>query len=110
MTGSAFITHNNTWSCSNEVLLDIHSTPIIENGQFTGGVKEEKTLTIYGVFHESEPLKVGDKCEFVILNDELGKTAWSAEVRTVGELHIILNIFSQNNRIKEILSNITFKK
>jgi len=109
MTGSAFITHNGTFSCSNEVVLDLHSTPIIQDGK-VAYIKEEKTLTIYGIFNADQPLKLGDKCEFVILNDELGKTAWSAEVRSIGEFHIILNIFSQNNRIKEILSNITFKK
>ncbi len=111
MTGSAFIIHNDTWSCSNEVTLDIHNTPIIEGGKYSGRVREEKTLKVNGIFNATEPLKQGDKCEFVILNEDTNeKYSFFAQAKAVGQKQVILNIFSKSNRISEILSNITFKK
>lgn len=107
MTGSAFITHNDTWSCSNEVALGLYHTPIKTDDGLL--LKETKTLTIQGIFHATAPPKIGDKCEFVILNDELGKHSYSAEVKAIGELQTILNIFDKTDRITEILSNITIK-
>lgn len=110
MTGSAFIIHNDTWSCSNSVILDIHSTPVIENGKFTS-LKEEKTIKVNGIFNATTPLKVGDRCEFVLLNEDTNeKYSFFAQTKAVGQKQVILNIFSKSNRISEILSNITFKK
>lgn len=109
MTGSAFIIHNNTWSCSNDVILGIYSNPVMQDKKVVA-IREEKTLTVYGVFHATEPFKVGDKCEFVILPEGVdNKSSWFGEVKAIGQLHTIINIFSKSERISEILSNITFK-
>lgn len=109
MTGSAFIIHNNTWSCSNSVVMGFFSDPVMDNGKVVA-IKETKTLTVYGEFHATEPYKVGDRCEFVIMPDDSDKkSSWFAEVKAIGKLHTIINIFSKSDRISEILANITFK-
>lgn len=109
MKGSAFIVHNNTWSCSNEVILDMHSTPVIENGKMVA-LKQEKTISVYGIFDASEKAKIGDNCEIVIMDEEQGnKYGFIGAVKAVGEIHTIINIYTKTEKINEILSNITFK-
>lgn len=109
MICSAFITHNNTWSCSNEVVLGIFSDPVMQDKKIVA-IREEKTLTVYGIFHATEPFKVGDKCEFVLLPDNSDKkSSWFGEVKAIGKLHTIINIFSKSDKVSEILANITFK-
>ena len=85
------------------------SDPVMEGGKVVA-IRESKTLTVYGIFHATEPFKVGDRCEFVILADDSDKkSSWFAEVKAIGKLHTIINIFAKSDRIQEILSNITFK-
>lgn len=109
MKGSVFIVHNNTWSCSNEVILDMHSTPVIDNGKMVA-LKQEKTISIYGIFDASEKVKIGDKCEIVMMDDDKGlKYGFVGAVKAVGQLHTIINVFEKTEKITEILTNITFK-
>lgn len=90
--------------------MGFHTDPILENNKVVA-IKESKTLTVYGIFHATEPFKVGDRCEFVILADNSDKkSSWFAEVKTIGKLHTVINIFAKSDKVSEILSNITFKK
>lgn len=109
MKGSAFIVHNDTWSCSNEVLLDMHSTPVIEGGKMVA-LKQENTISVYGIFNASEAPKMGDKCQIILMDDDKGnKYGFICEVRAIGQLQIIFNVLSTTDKITEILGNITIK-
>lgn len=109
MKGSAFIVHNNTWSCSNEVILQMFSTPILE-GKKLVAIKQENTLNIYGIFNATKQPEVGDKCEMVLMDDDKGnKYGFIGSVKAVGELTTIINIENKTEKINEILTNITFK-
>jgi hypothetical protein len=109
MTGSAFILHNNTWSCSNEVSMGVFSEPIMAGGKVVS-IKETNTITLHHPFHLSTPPDTGDKCEIVFLNEVSGeKYAFDGAVKAIGKLHTIINIFAKSNKIQEFLSNITFK-
>jgi hypothetical protein len=109
MIGSCFITHNNTWSCSNECSLGIYTEPIMENGKVIA-TKERKTLTVKGIFNSTEPLKKDDICEFVIKpDDKETKYSLAGKVFSVSQLQIIINILSKTDKVSEILSNITVK-
>lgn len=110
MIGSAFITHKNTWSCSNEVSLSIFSQPIFGEGNEILSLKETKVINVTSIFDFNEPLIVGEKCQVVMLSeDKKIKQGFNCEVKTISPLKVILNIFCKNDNISEILSNITFK-
>lgn len=110
MKGSAFIIHNDTWSCSNEVLLDMHSTPVIEGGKMVA-LKQENTISVYGIFNPETAPKVGDKCQIILMDDDKGnKYGFVCEVRAIGVLQTIFNVLSPTDKIQQLLSNITFKK
>jgi len=110
MKGSAFIVHNKTWSCSNEVILDMHSTPIINEGKFVA-LKQENTISVYGIFNPEIIPKTGDKCQIVLMDDDEGKKyGFLGEVRAVGVLQTIINVLGKTEKISEILGNITLKK
>ena len=85
------------------------SDPVMENNKVVA-IRESKTLTVYGIFHATEPFKIGDRCEFVILADDSDKkSSWFAEIKAIGKLHTIINILAKSDKVSEILSNITFK-
>lgn len=110
MKGSAFIVHNNTWSCSNEVILQMFSTPLVDESKKLIAIKEEKTINIYGIFNAEKQPEVGDKCEVVMMDDDKGlKYGFIGIVRAVGQLTTIINIVNKTEKINEILTNITFK-
>lgn len=109
MKGSAFIVHNDTWSCSNEVILQMFTTPVFENMKMVA-YREEKTINIYGIFNAEKQPKVGDKCEVVLMDDDKGnKYGFIGSVKAVGELTTIIYIVNKTEKINEILTNITFK-
>lgn len=110
MIGSAFIIHNGTWSCSNEVSLSMFSEPIFGENNEVVLLKETKTLNITAIFNKDKSLTSGDKCQMVMLSeDKKIKQGFNGEVRSVSPLKVIINILSKNNDISNILSNITFK-
>jgi len=104
MIGSAFIIHNETWSCSNDVTLGIYSTPIFgENNEITS-IKEERTLTINGIFNPTIKPKSGDDCEVVFLGDK--KYAFIGNIRTISDIKTVINLNKTSERISEILRKI----
>lgn len=110
MIGSAFIIHKDTWSCSNEVSLSIFSEPQFNEQNEIVLLKETRTINILSIFNANEPLIVGEKCQIVMLSDDKSiRQGFNGEVRSVSPLKVIINIFSKNDNISEILSNITFK-
>ena len=110
MIGSAFIIHENGWACSNEVVLDFYSK-LIDNNDPTKGIVKTQTLTVRGLFNGLGALGAGQKVELVVVPDDENKSfGFVGEVRSSMESSTIINIFSKTDRIKEILSNITFKK
>lgn len=109
MKGSAFIVHNNTWSCSNECDFTFHSEPIIENNKLVS-TKRFQVVTIQGQFNVTIPPNIGDKCEIVILSDDdKMKYGFIGNIRSISKIQTVINIFTKTDRISEILSNITFK-
>ena len=109
MIGSAFITHNNTWSCSNEVSMSKYSVPNIQDGKVIS-TKQFDIISIKGIFNHSESLKVGDKCEIVLKADDADlKYSFIGEVMQSGEIQIIINNLIKTDKVSEILSNITLK-
>ena len=108
MQGSCFITHQNTWSCSNECTLSFYSEPQIVNDKVES-VKQTQTLSIKGIFNYSDPLQKGTPCFIVLKTDDNKKFGFIGQVRSVSEIQIIINILSKTDKISEILSNITIK-
>lgn len=89
--------------------MGVFSEPVMVDGKIIS-VKETQTITIHSPFHLNTPPNIGDKCEVVFLNEVNGdKYAFVGEVKVIGKLHTIINIFTKIDNISEILSNITFK-
>lgn len=110
MIGSAFIVHDNNWSCSNEVSLSIFSQPEFNDQNEVVLLRETRIINVIGIFSPTKVLETGDKCQVVMLSDDKKiKQGFNGEVRSVSPLKVIINIFSKNDNISEILSNITFK-
>ena len=108
MIGSAFIIHNGTWSCSNEVLLGMYSTPIFGDNNEITAIREEKTLTINGIFNPYKEPSIGDVCEMVLLVEKEGenKYAFIGNVRSISPLKTVINITGKSEKISEILRKI----
>lgn len=104
MIGSAFIIHNENWSCSNDVTLGIYSTPIFGENNDIVSIKEERTLTIIGLFNSNNKPEIGDHCEVVMLADK--KYAFIGNVRSISPLKTVINITAKSERISEILRKI----
>jgi len=111
MTGDAFITHNNTWSCSNDCMYDVTRTPV-----FKPGTNEIVSLTqgwqliVKHIFHATKAPDIGDDCKLVFKNESDDKQyGFIGQVQTITKEHTIIKIFSSTKEISEILSNITFK-
>ena len=98
MIGSAFITHKDTWSCSNEVSLSMFSEPIFNDKNEIISLKETRTVNILGIFNADEALVQGEKCQIVMLSDDKKiKQGFNGEVRSVSTLKVVINIFSKND-------------
>lgn len=108
MTGAAFMISDTGWACSNEVILDFFKESVRgENGKIKA-IKQTQTLSVQGIFGE---LKQDEKVD-VVLKPDTGDQlfGFTGNVRSIKDKHVVLNILTKTDRIKEILSNITFKK
>ena len=112
MIGSAFILHNNTWSCSNDVTYSVTNTPIfVKPGDMVPiSVKQGQEIKVRGLFSPHQALQKGQLVEIAFKNEvNESQYAFSGEVQYIGDVYTIIKIFTKTDRIKEILSNITFK-
>jgi|GEM_PF-2774162 len=111
MTGSAFITHNDTWSCTNECKYSFTNTPVFEPGNdMPIATKQGFQLSVQHVFHASIPYEKGTPVQVVFKDDAKNiKYGFNGEVQHIGKEYTTIKLFTKTDKISEILSNITFK-
>lgn len=110
MTGSAFITHNNTWSCSNDCAYSVTSVPIFDGEALPKSFVRGFQLVTIKPFHAVAPYNKGDKCEIVFKHEVDGVIyGWSGEIEKISSENTVIKIFTTIKDISKILSNITFK-
>lgn len=103
MTGSAFITYDTGWSCSNDVVLDLHSEAIRTPEGKTTAIRKWQVLRVnglYGNLIEDSLVKIAFK-----LDENEVLMGFEGRVKSIGQLTII-NILKQTEQIKEILLKI----
>lgn len=87
----------------------MHSTPVIEGGKMVA-LKQENTISVYGIFNPEIAPKVGDKCQIILMDDDKGnKYGFLCEVGAVGALQTIFKVKDKTDKIQQLLGNITFK-
>lgn len=103
MIGSAFITHDTGWACSNDSVIDMYSEPIRTPEGKTTAIRKSQVLKVNGLFGQLEP----DAEVNIVFKLEETNTllAFKGRVKSVGVLTII-NILRQTQDIKEILLKI----
>lgn len=104
MIGTAFIVGVNSWACSNDVSIDMQSTPIRGMDGKIVSIHKTKVFRAIGLFGNLE----ADEAVDIAMKIEGTNTiiGFAGRVKSIGQLTII-NILNENNNIREILTKIT---
>lgn len=104
MTGHAFITHTDGWSCSNNVFTDTESDVIVNDGHPV--LKQTNTLKATGLFNGVGSVVIGQSVECVMIDETTGEQSGIAGiVRQVAPLTII-DITGEITDYKSIIKKI----
>ncbi len=101
MQGSAFIVHQNGWSCSNEVLIDVETD--IENGQS----RKTSFLKLKGVFDGKGQLEKDIFVECLFKKEDDGSLqGFAGRITGIVPTKTVIQILGKINKTEEILSKI----
>jgi hypothetical protein len=106
MTGSAFISHKNGWSCSNAVTFDVERD--IEPDGKGGKVSiHTNTLKIKGLYNGKGQLERDDLVDCVFkLDDKKILQGFTGKVTGKTPTFMVIKLLTKTERVQEILKKI----